>query len=67
MPEWAKLLEDNDPGKFTGAAQEPLLIIQGGNDEQIPVGVDGAPVRSAVQDRSGRRSGGSTRARATRA
>jgi len=37
VPAWAKLLNDNDPGKFTAAAPEPLLIIQGGNDEQIPV------------------------------
>jgi fermentation-respiration switch protein FrsA (DUF1100 family) len=37
VPTWAKLLNDNDPGKFTAPAPEPLLIIQGGNDEQIPV------------------------------
>ena len=36
-PEWAKLLKDNDPGQFTAPAREPVLIIQGGNDEQIPV------------------------------
>ncbi len=37
VPEWAKLLDENDPGKFPAAAKEPLLIIQGGSDEQIPV------------------------------
>ncbi|MEY2432280.1 MAG: hypothetical protein QOC92_2005 [Acidimicrobiaceae bacterium] len=37
VPDWAKLLKDNDPGQFTAPANEPLLIIQGGNDEQIPV------------------------------
>jgi triacylglycerol lipase len=37
VPAWAKLLADNDPGKFTTAASESLLIIQGGSDEQIPV------------------------------
>jgi len=37
VPTWAKLLNDNDPGKFTAPAKEPLLVIQGGNDEQIPV------------------------------
>ncbi len=37
VPAWAKLLVDNDPGRFTSASAEPLLIIQGGNDEQIPV------------------------------
>jgi pimeloyl-ACP methyl ester carboxylesterase len=37
VPEWAKLLNDNDPGTFAAPSKEPLLIIQGGNDEQIPV------------------------------
>ena len=37
VPEWAALLKANDPGQFTSAAPEPLLVIQGGNDEQIPV------------------------------
>jgi alpha-beta hydrolase superfamily lysophospholipase len=37
VPEWAALLKANDPGQFTAAAPEPLLVIQGGNDEQIPV------------------------------
>jgi len=37
VPAWAKLLKDNDPGQFSSAAREPLLIIQGGSDEQIPV------------------------------
>jgi hypothetical protein len=32
------LLNENDPGQFTAPAKEPLLIIHGGNDEQIPVG-----------------------------
>jgi pimeloyl-ACP methyl ester carboxylesterase len=37
VPAWNQLLVDNDPGKFTSPAKQPLLIIQGGNDEQIPV------------------------------
>jgi hypothetical protein len=37
VPEWNKLLSENDPGKFTEPSAAPLLIIQGGNDEQIPV------------------------------
>jgi alpha-beta hydrolase superfamily lysophospholipase len=37
VPAWAKLLADNDPGKFPAPAAQPLLVIQGGNDEQIPV------------------------------
>jgi acetyl esterase/lipase len=37
IPSWAKLLKENDPGKFTEAAPEPLLVIHGGSDEQIPV------------------------------
>jgi pimeloyl-ACP methyl ester carboxylesterase len=36
IPEWAKLLKDNDPGQFTAPANEPLLIIQGGSDELLP-------------------------------
>ncbi len=34
---WSTLLEENDPESFTAAAPAPLLIIQGGADEQIPV------------------------------
>jgi alpha-beta hydrolase superfamily lysophospholipase len=37
VPAWHDLLVANDPGHFTQAAPEPLLIIQGGADEQIPV------------------------------
>jgi alpha-beta hydrolase superfamily lysophospholipase len=37
VPEWNLLLEENDPGNFTEAFDVPLLIIHGGNDEQIPV------------------------------
>jgi alpha-beta hydrolase superfamily lysophospholipase len=37
VPEWARLLEANDPGKFTEPSEAPLLIIHGGQDEQIPV------------------------------
>src|SRR3954469_8284582 len=37
VPEWSKLLIANDPGKFAEPSAAPLLIIQGGNDEQIPV------------------------------
>jgi pimeloyl-ACP methyl ester carboxylesterase len=37
IPAWKKLLAANDPGTFTAKSTVPLLIIQGGNDEQIPV------------------------------
>jgi dipeptidyl aminopeptidase/acylaminoacyl peptidase len=37
VPAWKKLLMANDPENFTKPAAAPLLIIQGGNDEQIPV------------------------------
>ena len=36
VPSWKKVLNANDPGKFTTASPVPLLIIQGGSDEQIP-------------------------------
>ena len=53
VPAWAKLLDENDPGKFTAPAKEPVLIIQGGNDEQIPVASSTTPVRPAVHDQPG--------------
>jgi hypothetical protein len=37
IPSWNQLLKDNDPGPFTAPIPVPLLIIHGGNDEQIPV------------------------------
>jgi len=37
VPSWHDLLVANDPGQFMEAVSEPLLIIQGGADEQIPV------------------------------
>ena len=37
VPGWNQLLKDNDPGSFTKPIPAPLLIIHGGNDEQIPV------------------------------
>ncbi len=37
VPAWKTLLEANDPGSFTTPSTAPLLIIQGGADEQIPV------------------------------
>jgi alpha-beta hydrolase superfamily lysophospholipase len=37
LPKWAKLLSANDPQSFKKKTKVPLLIIQGGNDEQIPV------------------------------
>ena len=37
VPAWNQLLKDNDPGTFTTPIPVPLLIIHGGNDEQIPV------------------------------
>jgi fermentation-respiration switch protein FrsA (DUF1100 family) len=36
VPSWRKLLNANDPGQFAKASPIPLLIIQGGSDEQIP-------------------------------
>ena len=37
VPSWKTLLQANDPGNFTTPSTAPLLIIQGGSDEQIPV------------------------------
>jgi fermentation-respiration switch protein FrsA (DUF1100 family) len=37
VKKWAKLLSANDPESFKKKTSTPLLIIQGGNDEQIPV------------------------------
>jgi hypothetical protein len=37
LPKWKKLIEENDPGDFTEPASAPLLMPQGGADEQIPV------------------------------
>ena len=37
VPLWKKVLQANDPQQFTAASPVPLLMIQGGNDEQIPV------------------------------
>ena len=37
VPNWKPLLQANDPGNFTTPSSAPLLIIQGGADEQIPV------------------------------
>ncbi len=34
---WAKLFSANDPESFKKKTKTPLLIIQGGDDEQIPV------------------------------
>ena len=37
VPAWKALLAENDPGQASGASPVPLLIVQGGSDEQIPV------------------------------
>jgi alpha-beta hydrolase superfamily lysophospholipase len=37
VPAWKSLISANDPGSFSQPASTPLLIIQGGADEQIPV------------------------------
>jgi len=37
VAKWGKLLALNDPESFTKKTSVPLLIIQGGDDEQIPV------------------------------
>jgi pimeloyl-ACP methyl ester carboxylesterase len=36
VPEWREILANNDPGTFAAPIPVPLLIIHGGNDEQIP-------------------------------
>ncbi|CAM8637589.1 Lipase, secreted [Acidimicrobiia bacterium] len=36
VPEWREILANNDPGTFATPIPVPLLIIHGGNDEQIP-------------------------------
>lgn len=41
VPAWNDLLTANDPGKFTTPIPAPLLIIHGGNDEQIPTASSG--------------------------
>jgi hypothetical protein len=37
VPAWKKILEEDDPQYFATPSAAPLLIIQGGSDEQIPV------------------------------
>jgi len=37
VPKWRALITANDPESFSAASPVPLLIIQGGADEQIPV------------------------------
>jgi pimeloyl-ACP methyl ester carboxylesterase len=37
IPAWKRVLQANDPENFVAPGSAPLLIIQGGNDEQIPV------------------------------
>jgi fermentation-respiration switch protein FrsA (DUF1100 family) len=37
IPTWQTLLQDNDPGQIAKASPVPLLMVQGGSDEQIPV------------------------------
>jgi len=37
IPAWRTLLSQNDPESFSSASPVPLLMIQGGDDEQIPV------------------------------
>jgi dienelactone hydrolase len=37
VPGWDLLLDANDPGQLEEAGESPLLVIHGGNDEQIPV------------------------------
>lgn len=38
VPTWAHLFTANDPEIFSTANAVPLLIIQGGDDDQVPVG-----------------------------
>jgi hypothetical protein len=37
VPAWNKVLKANDPQNFSTPSAAPLLMIQGGSDEQIPV------------------------------
>jgi fermentation-respiration switch protein FrsA (DUF1100 family) len=37
VPKWKKILADQDPTRFDESVDTPLLVIHGGNDEQIPV------------------------------
>ena len=37
VPAWRTLISENDPESFDSPATVPLLMIQGGSDEQIPV------------------------------
>jgi hypothetical protein len=37
VPEWNAVFKANDPQNFTKPSVAPLLMIQGGSDEQIPV------------------------------
>jgi hypothetical protein len=37
VPSWQAVLRENDPQYFSAASPLPLLMIQGGEDEQIPV------------------------------
>ncbi len=37
VPQWKSLITASDPGAFTTGSHVPLLIIQGAQDEQIPV------------------------------
>jgi pimeloyl-ACP methyl ester carboxylesterase len=37
VPAWKTILEENDPQYFSEPSSAPLLMIQGGDDEQIPV------------------------------
>ena len=67
IPAWQKVLKANDPQYFTKASPAPLLMIQGGNDEQIPRGVDADPRASTCAGSARTSSGGSIPARATRA
>lgn len=36
LPKWKTLIDENDPGTFTTASKVPLLIPQGGADQQVP-------------------------------
>ena len=54
-PPWHKVLEANDPQLFTKPSPAPLLIIQGGNDEQIPPVSTQDPRRPSLRPEAGPR------------
>ena len=64
VAKWGKLLSLNDPESFTKKTSVPLLIIQGGDDEQIPRSPPSSSSPTSARS-ANPPSGGCTRGRAT--